>query len=99
MGDGVNMLRDQATAIIPCYNVEDNVQECVGEGLLQGEALHQALVVDNYAGDSAVSRAKEWHKAHPTFSLTITKEKNSGICNSAQSTYRSRNNMDSVLGR
>lgn len=72
------MLRDQATVIIPCFNVEEYIQECLDSVLLQGKAVHHTYVVDNNSTDSTVSKVKEWHQAHPTFPLTITEEKKPG---------------------
>lgn len=78
MGNGITLLRDQATVIIPCFNVEDYIQECLNSVLLQGKAVHHTIVVDNNSTDSTVSKVQEWHQAHPTFPLTITEEKKPG---------------------
>ena len=71
-------MMDKADVIIPCFNVADYIQDCLDSVLLQGEVVHRTFVVDNNCTDSTISKVKEWHKAHPTFSLTISEEKKTG---------------------
>lgn len=68
----------KAAVIIPCFNVEDYIQECLDSVILQGEAVQRTFVVDNNCTDSTVLKVKEWHRAHPTFALTISEEKKTG---------------------
>lgn len=69
---------DKATVIIPCFNVEHYIKECLDSVLLQGGIVHHTFIVDNNSTDSTVSKVSEWHKEHSTFPLTITKEKKLG---------------------
>lgn len=68
----------QATVVIPCYNVEDYIRDCLDSVLRQGDAVHHTFLVDNNSTDSTISKVEEWHKAHPTFKLTISEEKKPG---------------------
>ena len=52
---------DKATVIIPCFNVEDYIQECLDSVLLQGEAVQRTFIVDNNCTDSTILKVKEWH--------------------------------------
>ena len=69
---------DKATVIIPCFNVEDFIKECLDSVLLQGEIVHHTFIVDNNSTDSTVSKVREWLNEHPTFPMTITEEKKPG---------------------
>lgn len=69
---------DKATVIIPCFNVEDYIQECLDSVLLQGEAVQRTFIVDNNCTDNTILKVKEWHRAHPNFALTISEEKKIG---------------------
>lgn len=69
---------DKATVIIPCFNVEDYIKECLDAVLLQGEIVHHTFIVDNNSTDSTVSKVREWLEEHSTFPLTITEEKKPG---------------------
>ena len=71
-------MMDKAAVIIPCFNVEDYIQECLDSILLQGEAVQHTFIVDNKCTDSTVLKVKEWQKANPTFALTISEEKKLG---------------------
>lgn len=71
-------MKEQATVIIPCFNFEDFIEECLDSLLLQGEAVYRTFVVDNNSTDSTISKVKEWHNTHPTFPLIISQEKKPG---------------------
>ena len=61
-----------ATVIIPCYNVEDYIQDCLDSVLRQGDVVHHKFVVDNNSTHSTIAQVKAWHNAHPNFALTIS---------------------------
>lgn len=78
MGDGVEQLRDKATVIIPCFNVEDYIEECLDSVLLQGDSVLETFVVDNNSTDNTMGFIREWQDAHPSFPLIICQEKKPG---------------------
>ena len=70
--------QNQATVIIPCFNVEEYIQECLDSVKAQGASVHHTYVVDNNSSDDTVKKVKEWQAKHPNFSLTIRHEKKPG---------------------
>lgn len=70
--------QNQATVIIPCFNVEEYIEECLDSVKAQGASVHHTYVVDNNSSDDTVTKVKEWQTKHPNFSLTLRHEKKSG---------------------
>lgn len=68
----------QATVIIPCFNVEAYIIDCLDSVELQGESVYHTFIVDNNCTDNTIAMVREWQKAHPAFSLTIAEEKTPG---------------------
>ena len=68
----------QATVIIPCFNVEAYIIDCLDSVELQGESVYHTFIVDNNCTDNTIAMVREWQKAHPAFSLTIAKETTPG---------------------
>lgn len=69
---------DKATVIIPCFNVEDYIEECLESVALQGEVVHHTYVVDNNSTDSTVDRITQWKNANSTFPVTLLSEPKHG---------------------
>lgn len=69
---------DKATVIIPCYNVEAYILECIESVVLQGDIVHHTYVVDNNSTDDTVGKVLAWKNTHPNFPLTLLSETNPG---------------------
>ena len=69
---------DKATVIIPCYNVEAYILECLESVVLQGDIVHHTYVVDNNSTDDTVGKVREWKNDHPNVPLTLLSETNPG---------------------
>lgn len=69
---------DKATVIIPCFNVEAYIDECLNSVALQGAAVHHTYVVDNNSTDNTVKNILSWCEAHPDFALTLMSESKPG---------------------
>lgn len=68
----------KATVIIPCFNVEAYIKECLDSVLLQGDSVLETFVVDNNSTDNTMGVIQEWQDAHPSFPLIICQEKKPG---------------------
>ena len=71
-------MKNLATVVIPCFNVEGFIAECLESVLLQGEVVAETYVVDNNCTDRTMDVVAEWCKKHPEFNLTIRKEEKKG---------------------
>ena len=69
---------DKATVIIPCYNVEIYILECLNSVAIQGDIVHHTYVVDNNSTDATVKKICEWQNANPNFPLTLLSETKPG---------------------
>ena len=68
----------QATVIIPCFNVEAYIIDCLDSVELQGESVYHTFIVDNNCTDNTIAMVREWQEAHPAFPLTIAKQTTPG---------------------
>lgn len=68
----------QATVIIPCFNVEAYIIDCLDSVELQGESVYHTFIVDNNCTDNTIAMVREWQEAYLAFSLTIAKETTPG---------------------
>ena len=68
----------QATVIIPCFNVEAYIIDCLDSVELQCESVYHTFIVDNNCTDNTIAMVREWQEAHPAFSLTIAKQTTPG---------------------
>jgi glycosyltransferase involved in cell wall biosynthesis len=64
--------------IVPCYNVEAYIQECLESVVLQGDTVHHTYVVDNNSSDDTVNQVLKWHAANPSLPLTLLSEEKPG---------------------
>ena len=71
-------MMDKATVIIPCYNVEAYILDCLDSVVLQGEVVHHTYVVDNNSTDDTIKKVCEWQKSNPNFPLTLLSETKPG---------------------
>ncbi len=69
---------NKATVIIPCFNVEAYIHECLNSVALQGASVHHTYVVDNNSTDNTVKNILSWCEANPNFSLTLLFEPKPG---------------------
>lgn len=70
--------KQQATVIIPCFNVEAYIIDCLDSVELQGESVYHTFIVDNNCTDNTIAMVREWQEAHPAFPLTIAKQTTPG---------------------
>lgn len=68
----------KATVIIPCFNVEEYINECLDSVKKQGRVVEHTYVVDNNSTDRTVSKVLEWKASNPEFQLTVCHEHKSG---------------------
>src|SRR5262245_30498803 len=68
------MIRNKATVIIPCHNVEDYVVECLGSVCEQGAVVHHIYCVNNNSSDRTVEIIEAWQVEHPDVKLTLLDE-------------------------
>ena len=71
-------MMDKATVIIPCYNVEAYILDCLDSVVLQGGVVHHTYVVDNNSTDDTIKKVREWQKSNPNFPLTLLSETKPG---------------------
>lgn len=69
---------DKATVIIPCYNVEAYIHECLDSVALQGDIVHHIYVVDNNSTDETVDTVRRWQNENPTSPLTLLSQTKPG---------------------
>lgn len=68
----------EISVIIPCYNVEKYIDDCVRSLVHQTLPLEQMefIFVDDASTDGTLERLREWEKQYPENILLITCEKN-----------------------
>jgi len=68
------------SVIIPCYNVEEYIFECLDSVKAQGSIVNEIYCVDNNSNDETVSVIKKWIKRNPEIDIQILKEVKKGAC-------------------
>lgn len=92
------------SVIIPCYNVEDYIEECISSVINQTYALIEILCVDNNSTDRTVLRIKALQKSHPSLQLLSEQKpgapfaRNKGL-NKAKGEYIQFLDADDLLQR
>lgn len=71
-------MKGEATVIIPCYNVEAYIHECLDSVALQGDVVHHIYVVDNNSTDETVDTVRKWQNENPTSPLTLLSQTKPG---------------------
>lgn len=71
-------MNEGVTVIIPCYNVEAYIHECLDSVALQGKVVHHIYVVDNNCTDGTVNIVDKWRKANPKSPLTLLSQTKPG---------------------
>lgn len=69
---------EKATVIIPCYNVEAYIHECLDSVALQGDVVQHIYVVDNNSIDDTVDKVRRWQNGNPTSPLTLLSQTKPG---------------------
>ncbi|PCJ82682.1 MAG: glycosyl transferase family 2 [Bacteroidetes bacterium] len=69
-----------ASVIIPCYNVEEYIFECLDSVKAQGSIVNEIYCVDNNSTDATISVIKKWIKRNPEINTLILKEVKKGAC-------------------
>ena len=72
------MLNDRVTVIIPCFNVEDYIEECLDSVRAQGPVVHALYCVDNGSTDGTLKVIERWKQAHPEVRVFIEHESQRG---------------------
>ncbi|MDB0025392.1 glycosyltransferase family 2 protein [Flavobacteriales bacterium] len=71
-------MKGEVTVIIPCYNVEAYIHECLDSVVLQGDVVHHIYVVDNNSNDETVDTVRRWQNVNPTSPLTLLSQTKPG---------------------
>ena len=71
-------MKGEVTVIIPCYNVEAYIHECLDAVALQGDVVHHIYVVDNNSTDDTVDTVRRWQNGNPTSPLTLLSQTKPG---------------------
>ena len=71
-------MKGEVTVIIPCYNVEAYIHECLDSVALQGDVVHHIYVVDNNSTDDTVDTVRRWQNGNPTSPLTLLSQTKPG---------------------
>jgi glycosyltransferase involved in cell wall biosynthesis len=64
--------------IIPCFNVEDFIEECLDSVKLQGKCVRKVFCVDNNSTDNTVKTIQKWSTQNPDIDLLLLHEKKPG---------------------
>lgn len=64
--------------IIPCFNVEEYIKDCLDSVRCQGPVVSEVYVVDNGSRDNTVARIHEWKAMYPEFPLKLLHEPRKG---------------------
>ena len=71
-------MMDKATVIIPCFNVQEYILDCLDSVMLQGSVVHHTYVVDNNSTDDTFKKVRQWQKSNPNFPLSLLSETKPG---------------------
>ena len=74
----MKFIQNKAPVIIPCFNIEAYIIDCLDSVELQGDSVNHTYIVDNNCTDNTITMVRRWQEAHPAFSLTIAKETTPG---------------------
>lgn len=69
-----------ASVVIPCYNVEAYIDECLDSVKLQGEYVEEIFCVDNNSSDNTINIILKWIENNPNQKITLLKEIKPGAC-------------------
>ena len=69
-----------ASVVIPCYNVEKYIYECLDSVKLQGECVDEIFCVDNNSSDNTINVIENWIENNPDQNITLLKETKPGAC-------------------
>ena len=69
-----------ASVVIPCYNVEKYIYECLDSVKLQGECVDEIFCVDNNSSDNTINVIEKWIENNPDQNITLFKETKPGAC-------------------
>ena len=64
--------------IIPCYNVEEYIVDCLDSVRCQGPVVSEVFVVDNGSTDHTVARVQAWKEQYPDFPMQLLHEPRKG---------------------
>jgi len=71
-------MKGEVTVIIPCYNVEAYIHECLDSVAIQGDVVHHIYVVDNNSTDDTVDTVRRWQNGNPTSPLILLSQTKPG---------------------
>lgn len=55
--------------VIPCYNEQDDIGQCLESVLAQGDELHEIIIVDNNSTDDTLAIVEEFMQRHKVIRL------------------------------
>jgi len=68
------------SVVIPCYNVEDYIYECLDSVKLQGNCVDEIFCVNNNSSDNTENIILSWIENNPNQNITLLKETKPGAC-------------------
>lgn len=68
------------TVIIPCYNVEEYIAECLDSVKLQGDVVGRVYCVDNGSTDGTLAAIEGWRERNPDRPVEVLHEAVRGAC-------------------
>jgi len=69
-----------ASVVIPCYNVEKYIYECLDSVKLQGDCVDEIFCVDNNSTDNTEKIIEKWIENNPNQNITLLRELKSSAC-------------------
>ena len=57
--------KEQATVIIPCFNLEDNITDCLNSVKLQADSAYHPFVMANSATENTIAKVGKWQRTQP----------------------------------
>ncbi len=73
------MNRSTLSIVVPAYNAERYITQCVASILLQMEAHHALIVVNDGSTDGTLALAEQFRRDHPSADFRIVSQVNMGI--------------------
>jgi glycosyltransferase involved in cell wall biosynthesis len=71
-------LSKKVSVIIPCFNVERYIYECLDSVLTQGDIVHHIYCIDNNSTDQTCDQIENWKREHSQTPITLLYQKKPG---------------------
>lgn len=67
------------SAVVPCYNAEAFIADCLDSIRDQSQATSEIVVVDDGSTDGSVGRVAEWRRRNPATPVRVISQDNQGV--------------------